>query len=167
MQLPKLFYLSKSQLLQLKRNSKISNCRFNADANIGHAFGILMAYVGTLRPTGLRRRLTWALGAHACETNSPPRAGLLGCCTWQHSPALCSACLHGSTHKPHHIAVALLGRQNWRFGGLVLSAQLSYGRPLVQRASCLHARSGAAHQNCPRIAGYERPVKSLRSQFSA
>ena len=25
------------------------NCRFNADANIGHAFGILMAYVGTLR----------------------------------------------------------------------------------------------------------------------
>jgi len=25
------------------------NCRFNADANIGHAFGIFMAYVGTLR----------------------------------------------------------------------------------------------------------------------
>ena len=25
------------------------NCRFNADANIGHAFGIFMAYVSTLR----------------------------------------------------------------------------------------------------------------------
>ena len=25
------------------------NCGFNADANIGHAFGIFMAYVGTLR----------------------------------------------------------------------------------------------------------------------
>ncbi len=25
------------------------NWGFNADANIGHAFGILMAYVGTLR----------------------------------------------------------------------------------------------------------------------
>ena len=25
------------------------NCRFNADANIGHAFGIFMAYVGALR----------------------------------------------------------------------------------------------------------------------
>ena len=38
------------------------NCRFNADANTGHAFGIFMASVGTLRPGGLRRRLTWALG---------------------------------------------------------------------------------------------------------
>jgi hypothetical protein len=27
------------------------NCRFNADANIGHAFGIFMAYVGTLQPS--------------------------------------------------------------------------------------------------------------------
>jgi hypothetical protein len=26
-----------------------SNCRFNADANKGHAFGIFMAHVGTLR----------------------------------------------------------------------------------------------------------------------
>ena len=26
------------------------NCGFNADANISHAFGILMAYVGTLQP---------------------------------------------------------------------------------------------------------------------
>jgi len=26
------------------------NCGFNADANIGHAFGILMAYVGALQP---------------------------------------------------------------------------------------------------------------------
>lgn len=25
------------------------NCRFNADANIGHRFAILMAYVGALR----------------------------------------------------------------------------------------------------------------------
>jgi hypothetical protein len=27
----------------------ISNCRFNADANTGHAFGIFMASVGALR----------------------------------------------------------------------------------------------------------------------
>ena len=26
------------------------NCGFNADANIGHAFGIFMAYVGALQP---------------------------------------------------------------------------------------------------------------------
>jgi hypothetical protein len=28
---------------------KISNCRFNADANTGHGFAIFMASVGTLR----------------------------------------------------------------------------------------------------------------------
>ena len=27
------------------------NCGFNADANISHAFGIFMAYVGTLQPS--------------------------------------------------------------------------------------------------------------------
>lgn len=27
------------------------NCRFNTDANIGHAFGIFMAYVGALQPS--------------------------------------------------------------------------------------------------------------------
>ncbi len=27
------------------------NCRFNADANIGHRFAILMAYVGALQPS--------------------------------------------------------------------------------------------------------------------
>ena len=27
------------------------NCGFNADANIGHAFGIFMAYAGTLQPS--------------------------------------------------------------------------------------------------------------------
>jgi hypothetical protein len=27
------------------------NCGFNADANIGHAFGIFMAYVGSLQPS--------------------------------------------------------------------------------------------------------------------
>ncbi len=38
-----------------------SNCRFNADANMGHHFAILMAHVGTLRtqcsdaqPNGVR-----------------------------------------------------------------------------------------------------------------
>jgi hypothetical protein len=39
-----------------------SNCRFNVDANSGHAFGILLAAVGTLRPCGLRRQLTSSLG---------------------------------------------------------------------------------------------------------
>ena len=28
------------------------NCKFNVDANSGHAFGILLAAVGTLRPCG-------------------------------------------------------------------------------------------------------------------
>ena len=28
------------------------NCKFNVDANSGHAFGILLAAVGTLRPSG-------------------------------------------------------------------------------------------------------------------
>ena len=27
------------------------NCGFNSDANIGHAFGIFMAYVGALQPS--------------------------------------------------------------------------------------------------------------------
>ena len=27
------------------------NCGFNADANIGHRFAILMAYVGALQPS--------------------------------------------------------------------------------------------------------------------
>ena len=29
----------------------LPNCGFNADANIGHAFGIFMAYVGALQPS--------------------------------------------------------------------------------------------------------------------
>ncbi len=29
-----------------------SNCKFNVDANSGHAFGIFMAAVGALRPCG-------------------------------------------------------------------------------------------------------------------
>ncbi|GEM_PF-4364113 len=32
-------------------HQNLSNCRFNADANIGHAFGIFMASVGALRPS--------------------------------------------------------------------------------------------------------------------
>ena len=40
------------------------NKSFNADANISHGFAIFMANVGALRPFGLRRRLTRALGAH-------------------------------------------------------------------------------------------------------
>jgi hypothetical protein len=32
------------------------NCAFNADANSRHAFGILMAAVGTLRPAGFGAR---------------------------------------------------------------------------------------------------------------
>jgi hypothetical protein len=47
------------------------NWRFNADANIGHAFGIFMASVGALRPYGLRRRLTWALGVRGREHMRP------------------------------------------------------------------------------------------------
>jgi hypothetical protein len=38
------------------------NKSFNADANTGHGFSIFMASVGALRPYGLRRRLTRALG---------------------------------------------------------------------------------------------------------
>ena len=35
------------------------NRRLNADANTGHGFAIFTASIGTLRPIGLRRRLTW------------------------------------------------------------------------------------------------------------
>jgi hypothetical protein len=41
----------------------VPNRSFNADANTGHGFAILLASVGTLRPYGLRRRLTLALGS--------------------------------------------------------------------------------------------------------
>jgi hypothetical protein len=30
----------------------MANCAFNVDANSGHAFGIFMAAVGALRPSG-------------------------------------------------------------------------------------------------------------------
>ena len=48
-------------LRKAKASARQANCRFNADANTGHAFGIFMASVGALLPVGLRRRLTWAL----------------------------------------------------------------------------------------------------------
>jgi hypothetical protein len=61
-------------LLKLKANASEVNLpypvyapqpneSFNADANIGHGFAIFMANVGALRPYGLRRRLTRALGS--------------------------------------------------------------------------------------------------------
>jgi len=46
-----------------KSGKVVPNRSFNADANTGHAFGILLASVGALRPFGLRRRLTLALGS--------------------------------------------------------------------------------------------------------
>ena len=33
-------------------NGQKPNCKFNVDANSGHAFGILLAAVGALRPSG-------------------------------------------------------------------------------------------------------------------
>lgn len=63
-------YLTRSPALGLSlRGAASSNCRFNADANTGHAFGIFMASVGTLR-LRLRRRLTWALGVGTVTTRS-------------------------------------------------------------------------------------------------
>ena len=35
-----------------RANGQKPNCKFNVDANSGHAFGILLAAVGTLRPCG-------------------------------------------------------------------------------------------------------------------
>ena len=35
-----------------RANGQKPNCTFNVDANSGHAFGIFMAAVGTLRPCG-------------------------------------------------------------------------------------------------------------------
>ena len=35
-----------------RANGQKPNCTFNVDANSGHAFGILLAAVGTLRPSG-------------------------------------------------------------------------------------------------------------------
>ena len=51
------------------------NWRFNADANTGHGFAIFMASVGTLRPIGLRRRLTWALGFWVHEVSNVAWSG--------------------------------------------------------------------------------------------
>jgi hypothetical protein len=33
-------------------STALPNWAFNVDANMGHAFGIVMAHVGTLRPSG-------------------------------------------------------------------------------------------------------------------
>jgi hypothetical protein len=40
-------------MLQMRRHAFVHqpNCRFNADANMGHRFAILMAHVGALRAT--------------------------------------------------------------------------------------------------------------------
>ena len=38
-----------SLLSSLFHSAPQPNCRFNADANMGHAFGIFKAHVGTLR----------------------------------------------------------------------------------------------------------------------
>jgi hypothetical protein len=46
------------------------NETFNADANTGHGFAILLASVGALRPYGLRRRLTRALGSSTKNSGS-------------------------------------------------------------------------------------------------
>ena len=35
-----------------RANGQKPNCKFNVDANSGHAFGILLAAVGALRPCG-------------------------------------------------------------------------------------------------------------------
>jgi hypothetical protein len=40
-----------AQLLNLPLHAQ-PNVTFNADANMGHRFAILMAHVGTLRPSG-------------------------------------------------------------------------------------------------------------------
>ncbi len=37
---------------QLRASAPQPNCKFNVDANSGHAFGILLAAVGALRPCG-------------------------------------------------------------------------------------------------------------------
>lgn len=45
------------------------NCRLNEDANIGHAFGILMTGIGTLHSLrSQRRRLIWVLGFFSPQT---------------------------------------------------------------------------------------------------
>lgn len=36
----------------VQKCAAVSNCAFNVDTNSGHAFGILLAAVGTLRPYG-------------------------------------------------------------------------------------------------------------------
>ncbi len=95
------------------------------------------------------------LGAPACETNCPPRAGLLGCSTWQHLLASCSACVHGYTHKSRRIAADLHGHQSWRSCGSAPSALPSCGWWQAYCASYSHARSGAACRSCQRIVGYE------------
>ena len=38
--------------MRIAQKKCVSNCAFNVDANSGHAFGILLAAVGALRPSG-------------------------------------------------------------------------------------------------------------------
>ena len=38
--------------MRIAQKKCVSNCAFNMDANSGHAFGILLAAVGALRPSG-------------------------------------------------------------------------------------------------------------------
>ena len=38
--------------IEMLTASLLPNCKFNVDANSGHAFGILLAAIGTLRPSG-------------------------------------------------------------------------------------------------------------------
>ena len=45
-----------AETLQASCKAQVPNCAFNADANSCHAFGIFMAAVGSLRPSGCAAR---------------------------------------------------------------------------------------------------------------
>ena len=45
-------HLNLSRVFPGRASGHKPNCKFNVDANSGHAFGILLAAVGALRPSG-------------------------------------------------------------------------------------------------------------------
>ena len=47
------------------------NCKFNVDANSGHAFGILLAAVGALRPCGAPAPVNSFVRLHIAIANIP------------------------------------------------------------------------------------------------
>ena len=79
------------------------NCRFNADANTGHGFAILMASVGALQSLrSLRRRLTWALDTRVNTSMPSPSASTSKSVCGPWSSVISQPCRSRHTHTFAH-----------------------------------------------------------------